>query len=419
MANNGFTFWDIMSDAWNYYQDKDMFEQLWDVYGRALYSPQIQLYQADAGKGLASVGVYTRYVWINFTINQSTHISGLTYSLDNESVISIPTLRNGIDEYTADYTNGIDYTHGETTITWLSSVPDSTVLWAPELYKNENRLANNYGILVQEQLPDSSEYLNAINGMFYAYWNGPTARNIRNSLNIFFGLPYVDTDGIVVQQDSTSVTIKRSYNDYVKYEHTADQTSRLEIGDTVQRFDAITDFIEVVDHFSMPNWWDTYAISVINKNIDPDTVNKKQKRAINEYTKHFTFGIRIDGEKYAGLTQVAPGIATRFLDKIRPAYTHYLYTITNDFWSVDQSSTAGEWFEMQPDDGTVGTQLIMLETVTLTYDWIFNYINYITYIDNFDTSNMTFEVYQTTPNRAYDLDGDIIGIYESLEITSS
>jgi len=141
------------------------------------------------------------------------------------------------------------------------------------------------------------------------------------------------------------------------------------------------------------------------------------KRIINDYTENFTFGIKIDAEEYANLTIVNPGIATRFINKIKPAYTHYKFIVYNDFRSIDSSDSDGDWLFL--DDDYYGTSHGLSEswTMDLTYTPSFNYISYVDSIEGYDSSNLiTFDEYQDQVHEAYDIDGDMIGLYDFLEI---
>ena len=414
-----FSFWDIMSDAWLEFEDRDIFEEVWGAYGRAWINTRMKLWQSDISKSLSHIKVDTKYFWLDFTFDDTTLVSDKVYSTDDSSITSIPTLQDGINTYSNQYSEGTDYTVGDGTIVWTTGQV-STTLWAPTVYKNEYKISNNFGVLVQEELADSTAYLNAVSGMFYAYWNGPTIRNIRNGLNIFYGLPFAGADGIVFSVTDDSVIIKEGYNQYESYSLASDQTSDLVVGDSISKFDTIANTIEVFDYISKPRWWDTYSLDMINEDfpISSGTMDSATKKIINNYTKYFTFGIKIDAEEYADLTIVNPGIANRFITKIKPAYTHYKFIVHNDFRSIDSSDSAGDWLFLSDDYYGTATGLDESWTMDLTYTSSFNYISYIASISGYDSSNpITFDEYQDQAHESYDIDGDMIGLYDFLEIT--
>lgn len=414
---SNFSFWDIMSDSWDTFEDRELFEKLWESYSTCHYAVMLELYQTDIAKSVNHIRVNTRHVWLSFTFNSTTLTSGLTYTLEDDEIVDIPVLRNGIDQYTLEYAAGTDYTVSTGSIEWLSSAPEAETLWAPSVEKDENRISNNWGSLVQEELGDSTAYLNALQGMIYAYWNGPTMRGVRNGLGLFYGLPSATKAGTVFSLDSTSVTIKSGYEDYLTYDIPTDQTCRLSVGDTVSQFDTLTNTVEVFDYISHPRWWKTYFLDIINEDYIGVTLSDDAKDAINDLTKYFTFGVKIDGEQYANLDILSPGISTRFLDKIKPKYTNYFFIISNNFRSTDPSDDNGDWIFF--DDDAAGTPNGFLEEweLTLHATFSFNYTNYLATVTGFaGLEPLTFDEYQTQDHEAYDLDTDIIGLWETLEI---
>lgn len=403
------SFFDFMSDFWSDYEQQDLFKQLWIAYSRSLYTTQLKLFQDDFGKSLDYIRVNTQYYYLKFNFDDDTKIADTTYSSEDNTIVSIPALRDGISKYNVEYTEGTDYTMSGSDIVWFSA-PDEEVLWAPITWKSENRIANNFGVMVQEELADSTEYLNAIKGMYYAYWYGPTLRNIRNGLNIFFGLPFAERAGIVHAIEDNSITIKHGYRDYTTYD-LGDSTTHLSIGDNIERFDVLTGDIEVSDYISKAKWWDTYAIDMINEDFVGESLTDDARKAINNYSQYFTFGVKIDGERYSDLNIISPGIAVRFLNKIRPKYTNHLFIVNNNFRSIDPLDDKGEWLTFNDDD------FLEEYVMKLHNTFMFNYINYVAYISGFaDNEPLTFDQYQTQNHESYDLDTDVLGLYEILEI---
>lgn len=412
-------FWDSMSDAWDSFEDRAMFERLWVAYGRSWYTTQLAMFQADFGKSIDYILPWTKYVWIKFTFDSTTLIPGSSwaYDTDDSAIISIPYFQDGITSYTVRRAEGTDYTVGDGFIDWHNE-PDSTEMWAPIIYKDEKRIYNNWGILIGEESGDSSAYLNAVRGAIYSYWNGPTKRDIRNGLNVFYGLGFIDKPGTVFSVDSTSIEVKHGYNDYTTYPYDSGSFAAHNVGDVVRRFDALTSDIEVFDYITHPRWWRTYSIDIINKYYQGSSLSAAAREEINRLSKYSTFGIKIDAERYAQLDLLIPGMAIRFLDKIKPVYTDYFFIINNDFRSIDPDETSGDWLFFD-DDGTTVSSTGLLEEyeIYLTTTFTVNYISYMAYVNGYEgNAPLTFDQYQTQPNESYDLDSDVVGFWEQLEI---
>jgi hypothetical protein len=70
-------------------------------------------------------------------------------------------------------------------------------LWAEETIADQQALYENFGFPIQVQQENSQEYKNVLQGLWYAYWNGPSVDNIVRGLNLVFDLPYAPQDGVI------------------------------------------------------------------------------------------------------------------------------------------------------------------------------------------------------------------------------
>lgn len=404
-------FWNLMSDAWDSYEEKDLFSRLWIAYGRSFYTAKLALFQANIAKSLENILPYTKYVWISFNFDSTTLIDSTTYDTGDPQITSIPYLQEGINISGTMYEEGVDYTTGDSTIEWITTPTDSTSLWAPIVYKDEGRIAANWGVLIGEEVGDSQVYLDAVKGAVHSYWNGPTKRDIRNGLNIFYGQPFCSDDGVVFDSDSTSITMKYGYEDYETFDILNGEFAAHSIGDAVQKHDSITNNIEVFDYITHPRWWRTYSIDMINREYIKHTLTPTQQEEINQLTKYFTFGVKIDGEKYAAFDLLIPGMAKRFLDKIKPVYSNYLFIVNDNFRSIDPNDPNGDWLFF--DDSTTSEAW----EFNLTETFRTNYINYMASFTGYEaTSPVSFDEYDSTTYESFDLDSDVIGLWEKLEI---
>ena len=70
-------------------------------------------------------------------------------------------------------------------------------LWAEESILDQDQLFQNFGFPVQVQQTNSQEYKNVLQGLWFAYWNGPSIGNIAKGLNLVFNLPYAPANGFI------------------------------------------------------------------------------------------------------------------------------------------------------------------------------------------------------------------------------
>jgi len=78
-----------------------------------------------------------------------------------------------------------------------SSEPVALQLWAAETLSNQDALYANFGFPIQVQQENSKEYKSVLQGLWYAYWNGPSLDNIVRGLNLVFDLPFAPKDGVI------------------------------------------------------------------------------------------------------------------------------------------------------------------------------------------------------------------------------
>jgi hypothetical protein len=70
-------------------------------------------------------------------------------------------------------------------------------LWAEITIVDQDQLYKNFGFPIQVQQSNSLEFKNVLQGLWYAYWNGPTIDNMERGLNLVFNLPYAPDDGVI------------------------------------------------------------------------------------------------------------------------------------------------------------------------------------------------------------------------------
>ena len=213
---------------------------------------------------------------------------------------------------------------------WQGQAPPPQ-LWAETSYiDNRPIIEQNFGIPAGfklddlAQLPSNFDYLSAVQGLWYAYWNGPTLFNLRVGTQILLGLPFAEqagtilsirddfstTTGQILMQDTADPTIVReySYPASLSPEINPDTNAPYVVGDTVAQFAPLITGVEVVDYIKDPTWFQGYL----------------EQGAFFEVEKFFRFLVRVDG---AAFNLPALLYATSFVKRIKPTYTYPLFVV--------------------------------------------------------------------------------------------
>lgn len=204
-------------------------------------------------------------------------------------------------------------------------------MWAETTYlDNRPTIEQNFGVPAEftlddlAELPDTTDYLSVVRGLWYTYFNGPTLYNLRVGTQILLGLPFAEENGVITEirtdfsttlgrilvQDSASTEIVRSY--------TYPRELELEInpatgelykeGDTVTQFSPLVKGVDVVDYVKNPTWYEGY----LNQGV------------FFEVEKFFKFLVRVDSEAFSLQTLL---FARSFVLRIKPTYTFPLFIV--------------------------------------------------------------------------------------------
>jgi hypothetical protein len=249
-----------------------------------------------------------------------------------EHVASVPEFRNAVrdENVTLTLIEGVDYEVERDTgiIVFLEEPPPS--LWAKRTFIDKEAPWNNFGFLMDIYQQNSPRYVQVVQGLWFAFWNGPTPENVRRALYLLFGLPVAQEDGTVITATSTIVEtlgdngIERSFDvplglapDVVK-------------GQRVQRFQPLVTGIAVYDKVNKPGFITTevgrFGIErFLTENASRgvgDTDETKALTMLEEYT--FLPQIQVDAFIYPDIDL---GNVVRFLNAIKPLNKTYLFQV--------------------------------------------------------------------------------------------
>ena len=211
--------------------------------------------------------------------------------------------------------------------------PPPEMLWAVVTYLNNSpQIEASFGDAVglradaYAQATTNGDYLSAVQGLWYAFFHGPTLFNLKLGVQILLGLPFTEVAGTISEingtytakyarvliKDAADAAVQRSYlipraPVWESYGETpiayrAGTTTDLAVGDAVPAFHPLSKGVEVEDYISDPLWWKPLW----------------QQGRFLEIHKFFKFLVRADVDVFPIPNLV---LASSFLSEIRPGYT--------------------------------------------------------------------------------------------------
>lgn len=214
---------------------------------------------------------------------------------------------------------------------WESADTIPRRLWAEFTYvDNRPVIEGNFGIPVEftlddlSKLPSTVDYLSAVRGLWYSYFNGPTLFNLRVGTQILLGLPFAEEAGVITEirndfsttsgriliQDKKNPEVIRSYQfpASLAMEVNPATGALYKVGDKVTQFAPLVTGVEVVDYVKDPQWFAGYL----------------QQGVFFEVQKFFKFLVRVD---VAAFNLSALLFVQNFILRIKPTYTSPLFVV--------------------------------------------------------------------------------------------
>lgn len=274
-----------------------------------------------------------------------------TYVPISSEVVDVPTLtrliriedeeevlRRNLDYFLEDVRNGqgIRFVAGNASDpgdVWEGERPPNR-LWAEYTFlDNRPIIEDNFGLAVDlkvdelSELPTTIDYLSAVRGLWYAYFNGPTIRNLRIGVQILLGLPFSETRGTIEEirtdfspkngrmliRDADNTEIVRVYRwpKVLELEVNPVTGERYKVGDEVEEFAPLVEGAEVIDYLTDPDWFQ----GLLNQGI------------FYEVEKFHKFLVRINTAAF-NLSSLL--FVRSFVLKIKPTYTYPIFLVSLD-----------------------------------------------------------------------------------------
>jgi hypothetical protein len=288
-------------------------------------------------------------------------------------------------------TENIDYVVSSGSIVFLTE--PSEFQFAPALVQNRQLVFNNFGFLIDYFKENSRDYRRDVQGLWFAFWNGPTVANIELGAVILFGFPIIDGGEIlsITTEVGGAKTIRaRTRSGLIEsflVPAPFTQFIVVEVGDTFDTFAPLVVPFEVADYITDRNIHDRLAFPEVQKFF--------QWFVIFEAQTWFDF-IEEFGLEILDLDAVR-----NFVDRIKPKYTRGLIVTRKDF--LDQLSMASS---LDAEEQIVNGE----ERINQ------NWVNYLFLVAFQVVNGETEAAYIGGSQPDWDLDTGVVGVVEHITI---
>lgn len=322
-----------------------------------------------------------------------------SYVLPYQKVVSIPTIQNKVRPDSDGFLELVENNNYsiETNGVISFATPPESIMWAKRTLIDEETPWHNFGFLMGIYQANKPSYIQVLQGLWYAYWTGPKPRNVLISMYLLFGLPISPGDGVVTNVTATTIEITLTKDGSSRlFTIPSELTSLVAIGDQVLKYDPLVSGIEIFDKINSPGF---ITEEIGRSNIQRFMLNDASRgpgdtdetKALQLLEEH-TFLPQISVEAFIS-PDINLGNVKNFLNNIRPLSKTYLFQVIVGKFK--------ENIALQDKHGL---------------DISFNVT------PNLDSNQTTFaeksvlDSYEITDNNSLDLDSDVLGFYDSLEI---
>ena len=177
------------------------------------------------------------------------------YTLPYERIATIPEFRDAVrvESVTTSLVEGTDYTVEEGGIVTFKAVPPEN-LWAVRTNIDAENPWATFGFLTDIYQKNSPRYIGVLQGLWYAFWNGPKPINVRRSLYLLFGLPTAKENGVVTSVTPTLVETTGDNGTVRTFEVPIGLEPDVALGERVSTFDPLVTGIDVYDKINYPGF---------------------------------------------------------------------------------------------------------------------------------------------------------------------
>lgn len=134
-------------------------------------------------------------------------------------------------------------------------------MWAKNTLVNQEVPYNNFGFLMDFYDVNSEQYLQTLQGLWFAFWSGPKPLNIRKALYLLFGLASARTSGTVKSVSPTLITYREDGDDgeidggqLISIDVPSGLVPVVTKGQRLSKFDFFYTGINVIDQVNKPGF---------------------------------------------------------------------------------------------------------------------------------------------------------------------
>jgi hypothetical protein len=288
----------------------------------------------------------------SFPVDQQTNV---IYSIDAfphgvkvaKDIASIPYLQDLVDDPTVFFVEGADYVVRDGILAVrsafrLSDIGPSDIRerqsWAENVKIDKETPYRNFGVLIDFYRSNSESYKLALQGLWYTFWTGSTPGNLGRGLQILLGLPFARKTGTVTRLDVdlAVIDITDSRGSIITYTIPSGLDPRVEFGQAVDRFEALTTGVQIIDRNNEPGFVASRlgraGISkFLTENASQGVGDTDETKAL-ELLEHHLFLPQVLTEAITQRVNVDELIT--FLDNMKPQWTEYVFS-----FAVEESET--------------------------------------------------------------------------------
>lgn len=317
------------------------------------------------------------------------------YALPYDRVVSIPELRDAVrdDSVEVSLLPGVDFALEPEFGNIRFKEEPIEELWAKRTLMDEERPWNNFGFLMEIYQPNKPTYLSVVQGLWFAFWNGPKPDNLRKSLYLLFGLPTAQEDSVVTAITPTSIETTSPGGVLRVFPTPTNLVPVVVLGQSVTRFQPLVDGIDVFDKINRPGFVAEEAGRIgiqrfLTEEASRGSGDTDETKALTMLEEH-TFLPQISVDAFIS-PDIDLGSVRTFLDAIKPLNKAFLFQVIVGAFK---------------DPIKVGDEIGFSVGIDIT--------------PNVDSNQTTFaqpptlSSYETTPSPGMDLDSDGFQFQES------
>lgn len=275
---------------------------------------------------------------VPYTINAFPH--GLKV---DKAIVSIPNLRDLVDDPTQVLIEGVDYVvqggllASRVAFRVSSLGPEADrrrQMWAEVTQVNRETPYRNFGVLIDFFRENSEEYKLALQGLWYTFWTGSTPGNLQRGMHILLGLPFAKRAGTVTRLDTTlgEVDVTDPRGQVITYLIPTGLAPVVARGDAVARFDSLTTGVSIIDRNNEPGFVaNRLGRAGINRFLTSDASrgpgDTDETKALR-LLEHHLFLPQILVEAVTRRVNVTELVT--FLDNMKPQWTEYVFSFQSE-----------------------------------------------------------------------------------------